>query len=128
ETHLLELENALLRSGGTRRIAPTRRQRAVQEFGQALFEALLADDARRLYYESQGDATQRGQRLRIKLSFDSPELAALPWEFLFDPRQADFVSLSANTPIVRYIGLPQPIEPLRVTPPLLVLGMVAVPG
>lgn len=127
EKRLLEVENAMLRSGGGRRIAPTERQQCVQDFGQALFEALLAGDARRLYYESQDDATQHGQRLRIKLRIDSPELAALPWEFLFDPRPADFVSLSSNTPIVRYIGLSQPIEPLRVKPPLLVLGMVAVP-
>jgi hypothetical protein len=127
ENRLLSLENALLRSGGTRRVALTEQQRSVQEFGQTLFEALLAEEGQRLYYESQGDASERGHRLRIKLCFDSPELAALPWEFLFDPRLGDFVALSVNTPLVRYIALPQPVEPLRIKLPLRVLGMVASP-
>ena len=124
---LLALENALLRSGGTRRLAPSPDRRAVQEFGQALFDAVLPDDARSLYDQSRRQAELDGKGLRLKLRIEPPELAALPWEFLYDGRRADFVSLSTTTPIVRDLGLPQAIEPLRVTPPLRILGLVASP-
>ena len=43
----------------------------------------------------------------------TPELAALPWEYLFDPVRGDFVALSAGTPLVRYIPLPESMPPLR---------------
>jgi CHAT domain-containing protein len=66
--------------------------------------------------------------LRFKLRIQSPDLATLPWEFLYDPRQAEYVCLSRNTPMVRYLELPQPIRPLTVTPPLRILGMIASPA
>ncbi len=63
----------------------------------------------------------------LKLRILAPELAALPWEFLYDSRQAEYVCLSRNTPVVRYLELPRPIPPLSVTPPLRILGMIASP-
>jgi outer membrane protein assembly factor BamD (BamD/ComL family) len=55
-------------------------------------------------------------------------LARLPWEFLYDPRQGEYVCMSRDTPVVRYIELPQPIKPLSVAPPLCILGMVSSPS
>ena len=128
QLRLLALENALLRSGGTRRLALTSQQRTVQEFGQALFEALLPDEARGLYYQSRREATLQGRKgLRLKVRMEDPALASLPWEFLYDPREGDYVALSTSTPVVRDLGLPRPIDPLRIAPPLRVLGMVASP-
>ena len=128
ENRLLALENALLRSGGTRRLAPSSEHGAVQEFGRALFEALLPDDVRRLYYQSRDDAAEEGRGLRLKLRVAPPELSSLPWEFLYDPRTCDYVALSTSTPVVRDLGLAQPIRPLAVDPPLRVLAMVASPA
>jgi hypothetical protein len=34
-------------------------------------------------------ASQDDRGLRINLRVQAPDLAALPWEFLYDPRQAD---------------------------------------
>ena len=55
-------------------------------------------------------------------------MAALPWEFLYDPRQTEYVCLSRNTPVIRYLEAAQPIQPLAVKPPLRVLGMIAGPS
>ncbi|MGH7454664.1 MAG: SUMF1/EgtB/PvdO family nonheme iron enzyme, partial [bacterium] len=77
---------------------------------------------------SQREAAQKDLGLRFKLRIQSPELAALPWEFLYDARQAEYICLSRNTPVVRYIDLPQVIPPLAVTPPLRILGMMVSPS
>ncbi len=63
----------------------------------------------------------------MQLRIEAPELAALPWEFLVDPRQEEYVCLQRHTPLVRYLSGPQPPRPLPVTPPLRILGMVADP-
>jgi formylglycine-generating enzyme required for sulfatase activity len=128
QNHLQALQIALLKSGGSRRRVPSPEERTVQTFGRALFDALLTDDVRSLYYESQRLAEQKGQGLRVQLRIEAPELAALPWEFLVDPRQEEYVCLQRHTPLVRYLSGPQPPRPLPVTPPLRILGMVADPS
>ncbi|MDZ7359838.1 MAG: CHAT domain-containing protein [candidate division KSB1 bacterium] len=96
--------------------------------GQALFNALLTGEMRSRYDVSQREAAQKGPGRRFKLRIQSPELAALPWEFLYDPRQAEYVCLSRSTPVVRYLELSQIIQPLAVTPPLRILGMMVSPS
>ena len=127
ENRLLALQNALLRSGGQLRKALTPEEETVQRFGQELFDALFSDEVRERFYVSRNDAEHRGAGLRLKLRISAPELAALPWEFLFDHNLQDYVCLSRNTPIVRYLELPQRIRPLAVNAPLRVLAMVASP-
>jgi len=127
ENRLDKLQIALLRSGGKRRRAPSAEEKVVQDFGRDLFDTLLSGEVRSRYDVSQREAAGRGKGLRLKLRIQVPGLAALPWEFLYDPRQAEYVCLSRNTPVVRYLELPQPIQPLAVTPPLRILGMIASP-
>ena len=114
DNRLKDLQIALLRSGGGRRLALSREQRSVQDFGRALFDALLPGEVRVRYDVSLRDAALQGCGLRLKLRVNAPEIAALPWEFLYDPRRAEYMCLSQETPIVRYIELPQPIQPLAV--------------
>jgi hypothetical protein len=127
EIVLKDLEIAILRSSGTRRVAPVVEEQAIQDFGNALFDMLLVDQARNCYYESLQKAREQGKGLRLKLCIRPPRLAALPWEFLYDPRDGEYVSLSRYTPIVRYLDLPQPASPLEVTLPLRILGVIASP-
>jgi hypothetical protein len=127
ESRLKDLQIALLRSGGKRRRMPSQEEQTVQDFGRDLFDALLSGEVRSRYDVSLREAAQQGKGLRLKLRIESPKLAALPWEFLYDSRQAEYVCLSRNTPIVRYLELPQPPRPLIVTPPLRILGMIAAP-
>jgi CHAT domain-containing protein len=101
---------------------------AVQDFGKALFDALISGEARSLYDVSLAKAAESHKGLRVKLRIASPALAALPWELLYDARRGQYVCLSVNTPLIRYLKLPQPPQPLEVTPPLRILGMIASPS
>jgi hypothetical protein len=127
QNRLKDLQIALLRSGGPLRKVLSREEQAVQDFGRDLFDALFSGEIRSRYDVSLQEAKRQGKGLRLKLRIQPPQLAALPWEFLYDPRQAEYLCLSRHTPIVRYLELPQPIQPLTVIPPLRILGMVASP-
>jgi formylglycine-generating enzyme required for sulfatase activity len=127
ENRLQALQIALLRTGNILRQVLTPEEQAVQAFGRALFEMLLCGDVRSRYDVSLHEAAAQGTGLRIKLRVQSPELAALPWEFIYDPRRAEYVCLSRNTPLVRYLELPQPAQPLRAELPLRILGMAVSP-
>lgn len=128
ENSLLKLHNALLsgQSATTRRVV-TALEAPMQAFGGQLFKALLADDVRTCFELSRREAQFQGKGLRLKLRVTDPRLAVLPWEFLFDDDQSEFVALSSNTPMVRSIELPRVVQPLRIVPPIKVLGMVASP-
>ena len=127
DNRLKTLQLALLRSGGARRQLLSPEEHAVQDFGRELFNALLTGETRSRYDVSVGAARQQGKGLRLKLRILPPELAKLPWEFLYDPREAEYVCLSRDTPVVRYLELPQPVQPLLVQPPLRILGMIVSP-
>jgi formylglycine-generating enzyme required for sulfatase activity len=123
ESHLLKLENAILRSAGRRRKAPTPEEEAVQSFGRDLFGFLLRDELLSRFRACQQLAHDQQKGVRIKLSVTPPALAGLPWEFLYDPARRDYLCLDATTPLVRYPELPLTIQPLPVTPPLRILGL-----
>ncbi len=55
-------------------------------------------------------------------------MADLPWEYLYNPALNRFLVLSAETPLVRYLDLPERIRPLAVKPPLRVLVMISSPS
>ncbi|MEZ4767925.1 MAG: CHAT domain-containing protein [Caldilineales bacterium] len=121
DAELAAIEAAVLGTGGK---AATEQ---VQNFGARLFHALFTDEIRTVYDRSQQATAAAGEGLRIRLRINAPDLATVPWEFLFDPRPAEFVALSRHTPIVRYLELPLAEPDLTVSPPLRILGMVANP-
>jgi CHAT domain/Bacterial regulatory proteins, luxR family len=123
---LAVIKDKVLVSSAVMRRAPTEEERPVRELGQRLFEALIADDVRALYVASRQRAREDGGVLRLVLRVRPPELARLPWEFLFDPSQQDYLGLTL--PLVRYLQVLAPRQPLRVAAPLRILGMVARPG
>jgi hypothetical protein len=118
----------------TRSSAPARRrthdlaEKTVREFGYKLLRALLDREVYTCYRMSLDKAKQQHKGLRLKLRVQPPELAELPWEFLYEPSQDEYLCLSVRRPLVRYLSLPQPVEPLMVEPPLRILGMVASPS
>lgn len=128
ENRLQALQIALLRTGGILRQVLTPEEHAVQAFGRALFEMLLYGEVCSRYDVSLREASAQSKGLRIKLRVQSPELAVLPWEFIYDPRRAEYVCLSRNTPLVRYLELSQPVRPLRAELPLRILGLAASPA
>ena len=108
ESRLKDVQIALLRSGSQRRQMLSTEEQAVLDFGRALFEALFVGDVRGRYEVSQLAASNQDKGLRVKLRIRPPELATLPWEFLYDVKEREYVCLSSNTPLVRYIELPRP--------------------
>jgi outer membrane protein assembly factor BamB len=124
---LQALEIALLRSSGVRRRVATREEQIVQDFGRQLTDALLTGKVRTLFDLSRREAYEQDVGLRLKLRVQAPELSVIPWEFLYDEQEDEYLALARSTPVVRYLELPQPLKPLTVTPPLHILGMVASP-
>jgi ABC-type branched-subunit amino acid transport system substrate-binding protein len=128
----MELENFLLttRPGGrgVRRIdAPD--VAAAKRFGGNLFDAVFSGDVQGCWRSSFSAASQEGTRLRVRLRFiDTPELADLPWEYLFSRSLNRFLALDDELAIVRYLDMPERTRPVAVTLPLRVLVMISNPA
>jgi outer membrane protein assembly factor BamB len=118
------LEATLLASAVARRSGPAAEQ-PVREVGQQLFQAVFTGPVYGMYRASLGVAQQRGGRLRVVLRLTAPELAALPWETLFDPETGTYVC--RHEPLVRHVPAPYTADPVDVRPPLRILGLVASP-
>lgn len=99
----------------------------MREIGRQLFDALFPKTIYSCYRQSREHAKREGKRLRLRLHLDAPELALLPWEFLFDAAEGDHLAPNEETPLTRYIALERAIESLTVAPPLRILGMIAAP-
>ena len=127
----LELENFLLRVGRTRRRTrwtDSPEMEAAKAFGARLFDTAFGGEVGSALRSSLAEADRRGAGLRIRLRLtDAPELNDLPWEYLYDPAHHRFLALSIETPLVRYLDLPERIRPLGVVPPLKVLVMISSP-
>jgi hypothetical protein len=127
----VELENFVLKLGRPPRSTrgPGRPESApLKDFGGklygAVFQGELRDTLMRSLTMTSGPRT--GLRLRLRLG-DAPELAELPWEFLYDGRLNRFLAQSRRTPVMRYLDLPDPPHPLAVDGPLRLLVMISSP-
>jgi YVTN family beta-propeller protein len=129
----LELDNFLLRIGRPRRYLVRSEDEpeatAVREFGSRLFRSVFHDQVASALTASldQAEGRDAGLRVRLRLT-EAPELADLPWEYLYDTDARRFLALSEWTPVVRYLDLPGRIRPLPVHPPLRILVVVASPS
>jgi formylglycine-generating enzyme required for sulfatase activity len=100
-----------------------------QSFGTRLFDTVFAGDLGAVFLLSYRAARSRqaGLRLRLRLS-EAPDLAGLPWEYLYATNLGRFLALSDQTPVVRYLEVIQPQAPLEVSPPLRILAVVSDPS
>jgi hypothetical protein len=103
-------------------------ERVARDFGGGLFEAVFG---KRIYgclrvSLDEAEKNKHGLRIRLRLG-DVPELASLPWEYLFYRERQQFFSRSPETPIVRYLTLEERTEPLGLAPPVRVLVVTASP-
>ncbi len=101
----------------------------LKEFGGKLYGAVFHDDLRQILQRSLSSTYEQnvGLRLRLRLS-DTPELAELPWEFLYDTSHKRFLARSRFSPLVRYLDLPDPPHSLSVDGPLRVMVMISNPS
>jgi hypothetical protein len=128
----LEVENFLLklgqggrgkRGGGRPESGP------LKEFGGKLYDAVFKDELHEILQRSLSSTYEQnvGLRLRLRLA-ETPELAELPWEFLYDPRHKRFLTQSRYSPLVRYLDLSAPPHSLSVDGPLRVMVMISNPS
>jgi hypothetical protein len=131
----LEIENFVLRLTGSLSAARRRVRRLesperelVKKFGGQLFGTVFSGPVGEALQGSLNEVFRQdaGLRLRLRLK-DTPELAELPWEFLFDPSANRFLNLTPDTTVIRYVDLPVPVRPLTVKPPIKVLAMISSP-
>jgi hypothetical protein len=127
----LELENFLLRVGrprrSTRRIGSAEMD-VVRTLGKRLYDAVFTGDVRACWRTSLSEAEEQNAGLRLRLRIaDAPELGDVPWEYLYNSSLNRFLSLSQETPLVRYLDLPERIRPLAVAGQLEILVMISDP-
>jgi tetratricopeptide (TPR) repeat protein len=126
-----KLENYLLRLGrptrrGTRRVE-SQEMNTAKAFGAALFDAVFSGDVKACFRSSIDEVRRRNAGLRIRLRLADAKVADLPWEFLYNRSVNRFIALSVHTPLVRYMDLPERIQPIAVKPPIRVLVMISSP-
>src|SRR5580698_1429574 len=120
------LEETVLASGVAARQVLSPAEQRVRDTGEALFGALLGTEpVSGRYQASEALAAGRGEKLRIVLRIDAPELAGLPWEAMYDASAGGYVCRQHE--LVRHIPVRAVPPPLEVELPLRVLGVVSAP-
>jgi hypothetical protein len=103
---------------------------AARKLGGKLFDAVFRGQVRdclRASLEIVRAHPKTGLRLKLRLQ-DTPDLANLPWEFLYDTGLRRFLAQSKHTPVVRYVEMPESITPLKAALPLRILGLISSPS
>lgn len=104
----LELENFLLKLGVPRsglRGDGASNSSTAKTFGVRLFDAVFSGDVRRALDMSRAIAGKDGVRIRLQVG-DGADLAAMPWEFLYDTGTDTHLGLDLDTRLVRYLPVP----------------------
>lgn len=98
----------------------------VKSFGAVLYESLFAGEVGTSLRDSRRESARRAMGLRLRLRLAS-DLADVPWEYLYHEALDRFLCLSVETPVVRYLEVPEPVRVVSVKPPLRILVMVSDP-
>ena len=104
----------------------TQERQLIENFGGELYEALFTGPVGDCLQRSRVTANSRDAGLRIRLRLPGA-LANVPWEYLYDA-QHGFLGLDPDTALVRYLELPEPVQPLPIRPPLRILAMISAPS
>ncbi len=129
DLEILVLQVFRLTTRRTVRAIASPQMKDVRSFGGHLYESLFSGPVSTCLLRSMDEADRSHAGLRVRLHLgDAPALANIPWEFLYDSSSDGFLCLSDQTPLVRYIDLPQRVEPLAATPPLRMLCLISSPS
>lgn len=125
------LENFILKLGHSRSVSRRGRSSRLdiaRSFGNQLYQTIFDDEVEVAFRTSLREALADGRGLRVRLRLDGvPDLAEVPWEYLYSEGLGRFLVMSSDTPLVRFLDVPTPSIPLMVEPPLRVLVMVSSP-
>jgi hypothetical protein len=120
------LQQAVLASAvPSRRVLPETEQ-PMREVGQVLFAGLLGTgEVAGRYRAAAAMAAMAAEGLRVVLRIDTPALAGLPWEAMYDQEAGAYVCRQEQ--LVRHVPVASVPAPLSVRPPLQILGVVSSP-
>ena len=105
------------------------REELLKRLGRILFDALFDKNISNQFSAVKAEAEHMGRGVRLRLIFEKPEIAALPWEFLYDESTNTFLANDPKTALSRYIDVPlkkQDIKPA--TLPLKMLLVISSPS
>jgi hypothetical protein len=119
------MESTVLASSVRSRRLMSPEESVIQGLGTGLFRTVFGGAVGGAYRTSAAVAAERGGNLQLVLRLTAPELAALPWETLFDTETGRY--LSRREPLIRRVPGGVAPEATAFAPPLRILGMVASP-
>lgn len=126
--HALQIDVLRRRSDQKLRRALTNIETECQEFGALIFDQIMPQPIRERYRACEARAQEKGRGISLKLRISAPNLITIPWELLYDPDITQFVSLSPDIQIIRYLNLPRPTASTRIIGNLKILVIVANPN
>ncbi|HUB38935.1 MAG TPA: CHAT domain-containing protein [Streptosporangiaceae bacterium] len=120
-----KIETAVIQSAMSQKRESTDSESPVRAFGHSLFSFLFHGHIGEHLAASRTQAALSGMPLYLDLAIDAPELAALPWESLYDKERNEFLSLRHYT--ARYIRMLEPVRPIAVGGAVRILAVMASP-
>ncbi len=100
----------------------------LKTFGNQLYQALFPNQINAKFHATMAAAEKNQDSVRLPLIFESPELATLPWEFLYDQGTNTFLANNIQTVLSRYIDVPLQKRDIKTaTLPLKVLLVISTP-
>ena len=101
----------------------------LKALGGKLYQALFPNDINAQFKATITGAQAQKQSVRLRLVFESPELASLPWEFLYDEQTNTFLGNNTDTVLSRYIDVPLQKRDIKAASlPLKVLLVISSPS
>jgi len=97
----------------------------LQTLGTRLYQSLFVGEINLLLNRALGETVGHDDcGLRLRLRLNPPELAALPWEFLYSPERQLFLAASVETPLSRYLNLPEPLRAIACPEKIRLLAVI----
>lgn len=104
------------------------KEELLKKVGNTLFSSLFDKNISANFAAIKASAAENECGVRLRLTFEKPEISAIPWEFLYDGSTNTFLANDPNTALSRYIDLPlrkQDIKPASL--PLKMLLVISGP-
>ena len=121
------LEEAVLSSAAADPARLALAEHHIRATGEELFSGLLGTgEVAGRYRASAALAARKGEPLRVALRTDTPELASLTWETMYDPAVGGFIC--RRDQLVRHIPVSTAPPPLSTRLPLRILAVISSPA
>lgn len=92
--------------------------------GKVLYASLFVGDIAALFEQCCTEALKKDEGVRLRLRILPPEIATVPWEFLYSPLTEGFLGTSVWTPVVRYLEVTTLLRELETAPPVRMLLVI----